>query len=140
LNVLLESSQTAVIDHSLQSLRVTSVLDLFTRITVNLTLCFRLRSVVELLANPQKQQGSVYPKRHYPAAIFFVLFTIFLVVFVEESVRTSTIACGPHPECAMNASRWTMLEDGSLTQCPCLIMIDRDVTPNSWRCGSSPRM
>jgi hypothetical protein len=87
---------------------------------------------VTLLQDPQRQHSSVYPKRHYPASVFSVLFSVFLIVFVEESVRTS------HPECAMNARRWT-LEESSLTQCPCLILIDQDLAPDSYAAWLQPR-
>lgn len=61
-----------------------------------------------------------------------MLYALILVIFVEESMRTSTQACQPHPECAVNAHRWTLLKDDSLTQCPCLMLIDRDIAPKTF--------
>jgi hypothetical protein len=97
--------QTEIVDQTLRSLRILSVLDLVTRIAVNLTLCFRLHGAAKLIHDPSKQRGSLYPKRHYPAAAFFLLFSVFLVTFVYESVRTSTLACKPHPECVIGAGQ-----------------------------------
>ncbi|KAE9208518.1 hypothetical protein PF002_g19378 [Phytophthora fragariae] len=64
-----------------------------------------------------------------------------LVILLREprSMRTSTLACAPHPECAVNARRWTILENGSLNQCPCLIMIDRDIAPKTYAEWEMPK-
>lgn len=67
-----------------------------------------------------------------------VLFAALLVVFVEESMRTSSLACEPHPECVVNARRWTIVTSGSLTQCPCLTMIDRDIVPKTYAEWKNP--
>ncbi|KUF76195.1 hypothetical protein AM587_10006112 [Phytophthora nicotianae] len=131
-SVVADPAQTAVIYKSLKSLRISSTLDFFARMGVHATLFLRLRHLVNLIQTPWKQRVCVYPRKHRPAAILFVVYAILLVVFVEESVRTSTIACDPHPECAVHARRWTILESGSLTQCPCLMMIDRDIAPKSY--------
>lgn len=68
-----------------------------------------------------------------------VILTAALIVFVEESVRTSNLACGPHPECVVKAHRWTLVEDGSLTQCPCLTFIDADIAPKTYAEWMHPR-
>jgi hypothetical protein len=138
-SVVADPEQTAVIYKSLKSLRIASVLDLFARMGVHATLFLRLRQLVNLIQNPLKQRNRVYPRRHRPAAALFVVFALLLVVFVEESVRTSTIACDPHPECVVNARRWTILDEGSLTQCPCLMMIDRDIAPKTYAEWEQPR-
>jgi hypothetical protein len=39
----------------------------------------------------------------------------------------------------MHARRLTILQENSLTQCPCLILIDRDVAPKSWEEWLQPR-
>ncbi|KAE9292229.1 hypothetical protein PF008_g25129 [Phytophthora fragariae] len=56
-----------------------------------------------------------------------------------QSMRTSTLACAPHPECAVKAHRWTLMENGSLNQCPCLIMIDRDIAPKTYAEWEMPK-
>jgi len=137
-SVIADAEQTAVIYESLKSLRIMTVLNFFTRIGVNVTLCYRLWQLVDLVRDPTKQSSSVYPKRHHVGAAILTIFALLLCVFVEESVRTSTLACQPHPECVVNARRWTILERGSLTQCPCLMLIDRDVAPKTYSEWEAP--
>ncbi|KAL4107016.1 hypothetical protein PRIC1_005051 [Phytophthora ramorum] len=137
-SVIADPVETAVIYKNLKSLRIMSALDFFTRMGINLTLCYRLRNVVELIKDPKKQQSSVYPKRHRLSVCAFVGFAVFLVVFVEESMRTSDVACHPHPECVVKARRWTSLKTDSLTQCPCIIMIDRDIAPKTYEEWENP--
>ncbi|RLN75967.1 hypothetical protein BBJ28_00009594 [Nothophytophthora sp. Chile5] len=131
-SVIADPVQTVIIYKSLKSLRIVSVLDFFTRVGVNLALCFQMSHVVGLIQDPRARQTSVYPKKHRASAAFFVVFAILLCVFVGESVRTSARACEPHPECVVNARRWTNLKRGSLTQCPCLMLIDEDDAPKTF--------
>lgn len=53
-------------------------------------------------------------------------------------MRTSSLACKAHPECVVNARRWTIVKSGSLTQCPCLTMIDRDIAPKTYAEWETP--
>ncbi|KAG7380648.1 hypothetical protein PHYPSEUDO_006949 [Phytophthora pseudosyringae] len=138
-SVIVDPAESAVIYQALKTLRIMSVLTLFTRIGVNLTLCFRLWQVAELIQSPGKLRSSVYPKRNRPAATLLVLLAILLVLFAEESLRTSNLACQPHPECVVNARRWTRLDSGSSTQCPCLILVDRDIAPATYAEWMNPR-
>ncbi|OWZ13519.1 hypothetical protein PHMEG_00013144 [Phytophthora megakarya] len=131
-SVVADPAQTAVIYKSLKSLRISSTLEFFARMGVHTTLFLRLRQLVNLIQYPWKQQKCVYPRRHRPAAVVFVVYAILVCVFVGESVRTSALACDPHPECVVHARRWTIVEGGSLTQCPCLMMIDRDISPKTY--------
>ncbi|KAH7459409.1 uncharacterized protein KRP23_15211 [Phytophthora ramorum] len=137
-SVIADAEQTAVIYESLKSLRIMSALSFFTRIGVNVTLCVRLWLAIDLIRNPATLTSSIYPKRHRAGAAFLVVFAFVLVVFIEESTRTSTLACKPHPECVVNARRWTILEDESLTQCPCLMLIDRDIAPKTYAEWENP--
>ncbi|KAE9123616.1 hypothetical protein PF006_g17385 [Phytophthora fragariae] len=137
-SVIANAEQVAVIYESLKSLRIMTALNFFTRIGVNITLCFRLWLVVDLIHNPKKHRRSVYTKRHRFGAAFLVVYAAMLTIFVEESVRTSSLACQPHPECVVNARRWTILEDGSLTQCPCLMLVDRDIAPKTYAEWENP--
>lgn len=137
-SVIADTEQTAVIYESLKSLRIMTALSFFTRIGVNITLCFRLWLVVDLTRDSKKQQSSVYPKRHRLGAALLIVYAFMLVIFVEESMRTSSIVCQPHPECVVKARRWTTLESGSLTQCPCLMLIDRDIAPKTYAEWENP--
>ncbi|KAE9272508.1 hypothetical protein PR003_g30181 [Phytophthora rubi] len=137
-SVLADAEQVGVIYESLKSLRIMTALNFFTRIGVNMTLCFRLWLVVGLIKTPKKHRSSVYPKRHRLGAALLVAYAAMLIICVEESVRTSSLACQPHPECVVNARRWTVLEAGSLTQCPCLMLIDRDLAPKTYAEWENP--
>ncbi|KAE9263647.1 hypothetical protein PR003_g33084 [Phytophthora rubi] len=137
-SVIADAVQIAVIYESLKSLRIMTALNFFTRIGVNMTLCFLLWLAVDLIHKPKKKHNSVYPKRHWFGAALLVVYGAMLTIFVEESVRTSSLACQPHPECVVNARRWTILEDGSLTQCPCLMLIDRDIAPKTYAEWENP--
>lgn len=138
-SVLADPVQTAVIYKSLKSLRVTSILELFARMGVHSTLFLRLRQLVILIQEPGKQKLRAYPARHRGAASVFVIFAILLLVFVGQSLRTSAIACKPHPECVVNAHRWTFVTSGSLTQCPCIMLIDRDIAPKTYAEWEQPK-
>ncbi|KAG6622936.1 uncharacterized protein IUM83_09190 [Phytophthora cinnamomi] len=137
-SVIADAEQTAVIYESLKSLRIMTALNFFTRIGVNITLCLRLWKVVDLIHDPKKRSTSVYPKSHRLGAAFLVIYAALLIIFVEESMRTSTLACKPHPECVVKARRWTILDNESLTQCPCLMMIDRDTAPKTYAEWENP--
>lgn len=137
-SVIANPEETAVIYQSLKSLRVMSILSFLTRMSVNITLCLRLRHLVGLIQNPKRQRNSVYPKQQRLAAVVLVVFAAALVVFVEESTRTSRLACQPHPECVVNAHRWQLQSD-SLRQCPCLMMIDRDIAPKTFTEWDTPK-
>ncbi|RLN44570.1 hypothetical protein BBJ28_00018089, partial [Nothophytophthora sp. Chile5] len=63
-SVIADPVQTVIIYKSLKSLRIVSVLDFFTRVGVNLALCFQMRHVVRLIQDPRARQTSVYPKKH----------------------------------------------------------------------------
>ncbi|KAJ8577256.1 hypothetical protein ON010_g1952 [Phytophthora cinnamomi] len=124
--------QTAIIYKVLKSLRITSVWEFFTHVGVHIMLCFQFHRTVGIAKNPLKQRGSGYPKRQYRGPALLGIFVALLVAFVEESVRTAAIACQPHPECAVNVHRWVIIKKGSLVQCPCLILIDREVAPKTY--------
>ncbi|GMF16386.1 unnamed protein product [Phytophthora lilii] len=138
-NVIADPVQTTVIYHTLKTLRIMSVLQLFTRIGINCTFCFRLWELNDMIQSHKVQQSSMYPKQNHPAAAAFVIIAIMLVVFVEESLRTSTSACSKHPECAVNAHRWTIVDNDSLMQCPCLMLIDRDIAPKTYAEWLNPK-
>lgn len=138
-SVVANPVQTAVIHKSLKSLRITSVYEFFARMGIHVTLFMRLRQLVILLQEPKWQRIRVYPTCHRAAAFFFVVFAGLLCLFVEESMRTSTLACNPHPECAVNAHRWTLVENREVIYCPCLMMIDRDIAPRTYAEWEMPK-
>lgn len=141
-SVIADPVQTSIIRRILKSLRIVSVLDFFARVGVNLFLCVRLHYIVSLLHDPswrKKHPFKVNAKHRYFAGALFVCLAAIVVVFVDESIRTSTLACKPHSECAVNAWRWTYLQSDSLTQCPCLTLIDGDKAPKTYAAWILPK-
>ncbi|KAE9187661.1 hypothetical protein PF005_g20363 [Phytophthora fragariae] len=141
-SVIADPVKTSIIRRILKSLRIVSVLDFFARVGVNLFLCVRLHYIVSLLHDPswrKKHPFKVNAKHRYFAGALFVCLAAVVVVFVEESIRTSTLACKPHSECAVNAWRWTYLQSDSLTQCPWLTLIDGDKAPKTYAAWILPK-
>ncbi|KAG7376306.1 10 kda heat shock protein [Phytophthora pseudosyringae] len=124
--------QRAIIDKSLGSLQINSLLAFFTRIGVNAALCIRLHRVVSLLQDRKQQRGSIYPKRQRLPAAMLLMYVSLLVIFVAESLRTSAAVWKPHPECAVYARRWTVWEGSSRDKCPCLMLIDCEFGPKTY--------
>ncbi|KAF4035147.1 hypothetical protein GN244_ATG12920 [Phytophthora infestans] len=138
-SIIADPVQTVVIHKSLKSLRISSVFNCVTRVGINVTLWLKFHRITTFMENSRKQSSSVYPKRSRLAAASLVVFAVLLVVYVEECTRTSAIACHPHPECAMHARRWINLEKASLTQCPCLALIDKDIAPKTYAEWVNPK-
>lgn len=111
-----------IIRSALNSLRIFSFTSAFARFGTNCALCLRFYQLAGVAQDPAKQIRRMYPK-HRPSAIAFVCVVFAIIVFVEESVRTSAMACRPHLECVQHARRWLLLRDNDLTQCPCLKLI-----------------
>ncbi|ETP13412.1 hypothetical protein, variant 1 [Phytophthora nicotianae CJ01A1] len=129
--------QTVVIYKTLNSLRISSIFNFFTRMGINITLWLKCQRLMNLMENPRRQSSSVYPRHCRLAASSLVAFAIFVIIYVEESTRTSAVACHPHPECVINARRWLMLD--SLTQCPCLALIDNNIAPKTYSEWMDPK-
>lgn len=116
--------ETEVIRTAFNSLRVFTPANLIARIAVNASLCRRFHELAARMQNPIRWELAMYPKKRRLSALF-ILMAVLVVIFVEESIRTSDVACRPHPECAQNARRWvTLLHGEGSSQCPCLTMID----------------
>lgn len=136
--VMVNPVQTDIIYKTLKSLQISSTFVLITRVGVSFVFAYRLFHAVELIRNPEKRPARLYPKRNRVSIAFFLLVVVGLVAFVEESVRTSSIACQAHPECAVKAHRWTILVEGSLIQSPCRALIDGDIAPKTYDGWMSP--
>lgn len=135
--IFADPTQMDVIDKSLNSLRIRTVLDFFTRVGTNLALyyqCIGLLALVQQtrpLAGKPKKPSSLYPTRH-PVGVVFVLIPVVVSVFVYMSSSTATAACSGHPECAVFARRWTILKENDASQCPCLTLIASDEAPTTF--------
>lgn len=115
--------QPEIIRNSLNSLRMFSGATVLARVGTNCALCRRFYQIAAFVNDPVKRGQHIYPQ-HRPSSIVFVLIAIITVIFVEESIRTSTAACNSHPECVQHARRWILQRSNDLTQCPCLTLID----------------
>jgi hypothetical protein len=115
-----------IIRTAFNSLRIFSALSAFARIGTNLALCRRFYQLAARIKEPSKWKSELYPRK-FSVCFMFVTIATLVVVFVEESVRTSGTACRTHPECIQKARRWIRLdENDNLSQCPCLTLIDVD--------------
>ncbi|OWZ22957.1 LOW QUALITY PROTEIN: hypothetical protein PHMEG_0002260 [Phytophthora megakarya] len=128
-----DPTQTIIIYKILGSLRISSVLNFFTRVGINITLALKFFRASDLINNPSRQQGEVYPKQNGVAAATLVVFAVLLIVYTEESIRTSATVCRPHSECVTYAHRWTALE------CPCLALIDNEIAPKTYAEWTNPK-
>lgn len=128
--VIADPVNTAIIDTSLNSLRIRSATDFVTRLGTNLALCYHFSQLVSLARLRGRKHPSRYPRRH-PIGLLFVVVPICIAGFVGLSVTTSQFACSQHPECVVHAHRWTVAQNGDLTKCPCIALIDADPAPKS---------
>lgn len=142
-SVLANRVEVATILQSLYALQIYSPLRMFASLGSNMALSYRLHTLAAF-ANGQSSSKltSIYPRRH-PITLIFILIAIGVCIFVEESIRTSSKACSYHPECAVNAWRWTpQVDTGSnkmhLSRCPCLAVIDIDEAPKSYAEWTNP--
>jgi hypothetical protein len=131
-SVIADPVQTEVIYAALKSLQILSAVDFCLRVGIHGVFSFRLLRVADLVQTPSRRPTRLYPKRHFGSAMVMVLFAVGLAVFVHKSMWTSALACQPHPQCAVNAHRWTIAEQGALTQCPCLTLVDEVTAPKSF--------
>lgn len=129
--VIADPVDTANVLNSLKSLRIQSTTSFFTRVGMNLSLCYQFARIATRKRGVQQSDASLYPFRH-PVGLLFVLLPVILVVYVSQSIRTSEAACNPHPECITHAFRWISLRQGDKTQCPCITLIDGPAVPRTY--------
>lgn len=128
-----------IIRTAFNSLRIFSAFSALARIGTNLALCRRFYQLAARIKDPSKWKSELYPRK-FSACFMLLAIAVLVVVFVEESVRTSGIACRPHPECIQNARRWIKLdENGNLSQCPCLTLVDVDTRLKTYDEWLNPR-
>lgn len=122
---------------SFNALRIRSALDLFLRVSMNLTFCYRLKRVIEVkiqqrrLAFSREIVASNVPssQSHVPKwlAIPFVVFSCGLMVYTHRCTTMSRSACNTYPECVSHAHRITRND-----RCPCLALFDIDKAPKTY--------
>lgn len=116
---------------AIDSLRIDSVLKVFTRVGTHLALSRRFFEVVQLFKSRQagvSTHPNVYPKRQRSLAALFFALAVAVVVYTTGSIYTTDRACASHPECVQIARHWVNYKDGDLDLCPCLTLIDGNIT------------
>jgi hypothetical protein len=128
-------AQIALFRVIFDSLRIQTLLDLFVRISMNLSFCSRFHAVVVALVRIHRR--TLYPRRPTsfrvrvptpvpkPTAIIFIVFSALVVAYTHVAIRSSWTACNAYPECVVYTHRfpWTA---SSTDLCPCQAMIDED--------------
>lgn len=135
--------QTALFRLMFDSLRIQSALDFVLRISMNISFCYRLIRVVQILITRRRQElihfkphrttPSISPHAHVirqqslprPVAFIFLLFSVAALVVTNGAITSSHKRCRGYSECAAYAYRWT-LTDPSSQSCPCIALIDVD--------------
>uniref|UniRef100_K3WTE6 Uncharacterized protein n=1 Tax=Globisporangium ultimum (strain ATCC 200006 / CBS 805.95 / DAOM BR144) TaxID=431595 RepID=K3WTE6_GLOUD len=131
--------QVTVVLKSLNSLRIRSALDFFTRVGTHVALIYRLHCLVGILrASRGHTFHSAYPHRHR-VGVLFIVFPILLALFVYFSISTAKQECSYYPECAVYALRWTRIREDDRTQCPCIALIDGNIAMSTFAEWIAPR-
>lgn len=117
------------------ALQFRSWVDVFVRIGINLTFCYRFKRVLEELARSQEaraKSAELAVTRHRPVprsvAIFFFAFSAVILYFTHGAIESSTAACRAYPECIAFTYRWQHEVD----LCPCQVLIDADRAPKTF--------
>lgn len=147
--------QTALFRLMFDSLRIQSKLDFVLRVSMNMSFCYRLIRVVQILIGVRSQNGedlsSVVPKSTTstpevlrqqslprPIAFVFVMFSVMALVATHQSIAYSQASCSSYPECVAYVYRWS-LTDSSKLLCPCIALIDVDRAPKSYNEWENPK-
>ncbi|KAG2528536.1 hypothetical protein JM16_002731 [Phytophthora kernoviae] len=133
-------SEMALFRVNIDSLRINSVLDLVLRISMNLTFCYRVKRVMEALIWTRHREyasGVIKsvdaPTQQNPVpkgvAVAFTAFSLMVLLSTYKAISDSKVACSAHPDCVVYAYKWKISDD----LCPCVILIDVDLTPKTYK-------
>ncbi|ETL40965.1 hypothetical protein L916_07951 [Phytophthora nicotianae] len=137
-SVIADPVQTDIIYKTLKSLQIFTLLDFTLRVGVHVVFSYRLSRVADLIRDSSRRPARLYPKRHFLCTMALVVFAVILAIFVQKSMWTSAMACQRHLECAVKAHRWIIVDQDSMTQCPCLVLIDGDLAPKTFESWQQP--
>lgn len=145
-----DPAQIALFRLLFDSLRIQTPMDFLLRTSMNLSICYRFKSVVRMLVQSRKRfrfsRRSVSNREQNappsiivphalprPIAVVFLVFGASLLVSVHQAVSSSKAVCEPYPECVAYAYRWHT-ETSKSYYCPCIALIDdiRVPTQNDW--------
>lgn len=142
-------AQLALFRLLFDSLRIQTPLDFVLRISMNLSVCFRFKRMIEIFVQSRKRfrfsrrqfryfYGKSPSVRHskqslpWPIALILFAFSATLVVSTFKAISSSNTLCKQYPECALHAYQWQL--GSSNPSCPCLALIDaiRVPTQEDW--------
>lgn len=159
---LADPVRTLTANHTIDTLRILTVLDFFTRVGSNLALCRRFNTVVELLKSHDscsKRRSGFEPASLHLSAdsehksdppthkikrcakiLYMLVFAAFVIIVATVATVQSQRACDPHPECAVHAHRWVgSVADGDMRKCPCRILVDVERAPKTYEEWLNPK-
>ncbi|KAG7393818.1 hypothetical protein PHYBOEH_006001 [Phytophthora boehmeriae] len=134
-------SDIALFRVNFDSLRISSGLDFVLRISMNMAFCYRFKRVVEALiwtrhreyASGLIQRDASQPAQQKPVpkgvATVFLAFSLVVLLCTHKAISDSKAVCSAHPECVVYAHKWKI----SGEFCPCLILIDVNLSPKTYK-------
>jgi hypothetical protein len=140
--VLADASEIALFRLNFDSLRIRSVLDFVLRVGINLSFCYRIKRISDVLISIHlRRLQSVRIRRPKPVrvqqrpvprvfATVFIAFSVFVWIFSSQAIKDTRKYCSKYyPQCVVYAYRWGAQGD----VCPCRILIDVDPAPKTYK-------
>ncbi|KAG6956345.1 hypothetical protein JG687_00010664, partial [Phytophthora cactorum] len=136
--VFADPSEMALFRLAFDSLRIKSWLDFVLRVGINLSFCYRLKRIGDVLvvahlrrAQSVQAHRTRRPRRQRPVprvfAVFFIAFSVVVWMVANQAITDSHARCSHYPQCVVFAYRW---KHGGM--CPCKILIDVDRAPKTY--------
>ncbi|KAL3657473.1 hypothetical protein V7S43_017612 [Phytophthora oleae] len=138
--VFADPSEIALFRLAFDSLRIKSLLEFILHIGINLSFCYRLKRIGDILVAAHlrraqslragKMRPSSNSQRPVPRvfAVFFIAFSIVVWIFANQTITDSYAHCSRYPQCVVYTYRWKFTDD----LCPCRILIDTDPAPQTY--------
>ncbi|KAG7379220.1 hypothetical protein PHYPSEUDO_008871 [Phytophthora pseudosyringae] len=138
--VFADPSEIALFRLSFDSLRIRSHLDFVVHVGINLSFCYRLKRIGDVLvvARLRRAQAVVAQRTRPPRnvqrpvprvfAVLFIAFSIVVWIFTNQAITESHAHCSQYPQCVVYAYRWKFVGKA----CPCRILIDVDSAPKTY--------
>ncbi|ETP23567.1 hypothetical protein F441_03326 [Phytophthora nicotianae CJ01A1] len=136
--VLADPSEVALFRSAFDSLRIKSALDFILRVGINLSFCYRLKRIGDVLVVAHLRRAQAVrakrirrPRKQKPVprvfAVFFIAFSVVVWMVTNQAITDSHAHCSHYAQCVVYAYRWK--HDGV---CPCRILIDVDRAPKTY--------
>ncbi|KAF4145057.1 hypothetical protein GN958_ATG05764 [Phytophthora infestans] len=142
--VFADPSEMALFRLAFDSLRIKSTLDLVLRVGINLSFCYRLKRIGDVLvaahvrrAQALRAKRTTRHRQQRPVprvvAVFFIAFSVVVWMVTNQVIADSHAHCSHYPQCVVYAYRW---KQGGV--CPCRILIDVDRAPRTYDEWTNP--